>query len=313
MKTAPVAALLLLVAVAFAADLAPWHPAPEMTGSFRSIAGDNHLEISSDARITLVFNSSDDVFVGTILPDSSGAPDRYLANVGRTSATADESDEREPGFLVLSFEPADAIWQLLGAGETPDDVQWIEDMPEYCDKRGGSVVHKDDWYETRFVSDRSLPAGAPEITPEAARQRLVGVWENFAGGFGGVTVILAPDGHGIFGASVLAMPCTWRVRKADDGWLLACKIYEGGPSPAKFTTSFALLKADSRLQRLRLLATDRTLEAATAAAESLDPAESPADLYRSSDTVPPELVERLKTAFERINTLPKSPTAQPAQ
>lgn len=293
----------LAAATACAADSAAWHPAPEMTGYFHSIAGDNHLEISSDARIKLDFKSSDDAFVGTFLPDPSGTPNRYLANVNRTSASADETDEPEPAFIVLSFEPADAIWQLLGGGETPDEVQWIEDMPEYGAKRDG-IVDNEDWYETRFVSDQPLPAGAPEITPEAARKRLVGVWKNFAEGFGGVSVILASNGYGIFGASVTAVPCSWRVRKTDDGWLLACKVYEFGTTPAQIKTSFALLKADPHLQRLRFLAADSTLEAATAAAEALDPDQSPRYLYHSCSSVPPELDERLSAAIKRINAAP---------
>lgn len=301
--------LALAAATASAAAPAPWRPAPGMTGTFHSIAGDNHLDISPDARIELDFDSSGDAFAGTFLPDPSGAPDRYLATVNRTSAGAGESGEPEPGVLVLSFDSADAVWQLLGGGENPDEIQWIEDMPEYASKNGDTVVRKKGWFETRFVSDRPLPADSPEATPEAARQRLVGVWENFVGEFGGVAVILAPNGCGVFGASVMSMPCTWRVRKTDDGWLLACKIYEGGTSPAQFTTSYALLEADSRLTRLRLLAADRTLEAATAAAAALAPDDSPACLYRSCDTVPPELAERLAAAVDSLRPDSRPPSA----
>lgn len=288
--------LALAAATAFAADSAPWRPTPGMTGTFHSIAGDNHLEIFPDARIKLD-KSKGFTFSGTFLPDPSGTPDRYLASICRTLATDAQSGEGKSCFFVLSFEPSDAVWQLLGSGETPDEIQWLEDMPKYVSKHGDTVIRKKGWFETRFVSDLPLHAYSSEVTPEAARKRLVGVWQNFAGGFGVVSVILAPNGYGIFGASVMSMPCSWSVRKTDDGWLLACKIYEGGTSPAQFTTSFAILKADSRLTRLQLLATDRTLEAATAAADALDPDAPPSYLYRACDTVPPELAERLADAI----------------
>ncbi|MBQ7252193.1 MAG: hypothetical protein IJS32_06295 [Kiritimatiellae bacterium] len=299
MKRLLLAIVSLAAATAFAAEPAPaWRPSPDMVGTFRSIADNNVLVVSPDAGIKLDFDDGDDVFAGTFRPDPSGTPGRYLAKARRILAFAAEDDEPETGFLVLSFEVASA-WQLLGMGETPGEMEWLE---ERCvEKRNGIVRYEKEWFENRFVSDQPLPAGAPEITPEAARQRLVGVWENFSGGFGGVTVMLAADGHGIFGASVAAMPCSWRIRKTDDGWLLACKVYEGGNTPAQIKTSFALLKADPHLHRLQLLAADSTLEAATAAAEALDPDEPRAYLYRSSDTFPPEFAEQLSAAIKRIN------------
>lgn len=293
-----IAILAVSAAAALAADPAPdWKPSPDMVGTFHSVAGKNVLVISPDASIKF---DGDKDFAGTFRPDPSGPPGRYLAKVFRIQEHAAEVHEPETAFSVLSFDAATAVWQLLGMGETPDGMEWLEER--YVEKRNGIVRYEKKWFEYCFVSDRPLPANAPGITLEAARQRLVGGWENFAGGFGGTSVILASNGYGLFGASVLTMPCSWRVRKTDDGWLLVCKIYEGGTTPGKSDISFALLKADPRLQRLRLLAVDRSFEAATAAADALDPNAPPAFLYHSCSSVPTELAERLSTTISALQT-----------
>ena len=304
MKTARFIAILALsAATALAVAPAPdWQPSPDMVGTFHSVAGKNVLVVSPDAGIK--FDGGKD-FAGTVHPDPSGPPGRYLAQACRIQEHPAEDREPETVFFVLSFEASTAVWQLLGMGKNPDEIEWLEDR--YVEKREGIVRYEKKWFEHCFVSDRPFPAGAPEITPEAARQRLVGGWENFVGEFGGVGVILAPNGYGIFGASVMSMPCSWRISKTDDGWLLACKIYEGSSFPGKSDISFALLKADPRLQRLRLLAVDRTLEAATAAAEALDPDAPPAYLYHSCDTVPPELAERLAATISSLQPNPSNP------
>jgi hypothetical protein len=292
----------LAAAAACAAEPATWRPSPDMVGTFRSIAGKHVLVVSPDAGIKLDFDDGDNVFAGTFRPDPSGTPGCYLAKVRAILEYADEDDEPELFYHVLSFEPDSGIWQIVSGGTSPDEMYPMGE--ESVEKRNGIVRYKEPWFEDRFVPERPSRFGDAVATPEAARQRLVGVWENFAGGFGGVSVILASNGYGIFGASVTAVPCSWRVRKTDDGWLLACKVYEGGNTPAQIKTSFALLKADPHLHRLQLLAADRTLEAATAAAEALDPDQSPRYLYHSCSSVPPELDERLSAAIKRINAAP---------
>lgn len=300
MKPARLIALLAFsAATALAADPAPdWQPSPDMVGTFHSVAGNNVLVVSPDAGIKFDYNKMD--FAGTFRPDPSGTPGRYLANACWIQEHAAEGHEPETVFFVFSFESTTAVWQLLGKGKTPDGMNWLEDS--YVEKRNGIFRYTKTWFKYCFVSDRPLPANAPGITPEAARQRLVGGWENFAEGFGGTSVILAPNGYGLFGASVVTMPCSWSVRKTDDGWLLICKVYEGSTTSGQIDISFALLKADPGILRLQLLAADRTLEAATAAAEARDPDEPPAYLYRSCSSVSSELAERLSTAISALQT-----------
>jgi hypothetical protein len=271
-----------------------------MTGTFHAVVGEQRLVVSSEGRIRIGFDGGNDD-AGTFRPDPYGAPGRYLAKLYPTSENAPGGAPPEPSFCLLSFDPAIAVWQVLGRGDTPNQLQVLEDDARCVDRRNGIVRYKRWWFEDRFVPDGPLPAAGGGITPEVARRQLVGVWENFGEGFGVVSLYLLSDGYGIFGASVAGMPCSWRIRKTGDGWLVACKIYEGGSSPDQINTSDGLLKADARLQRLQLLAIDRTLEAATAAAKALDSNEKPSYLYHSCDTVPAELASQLAEIRSMLN------------
>lgn len=235
---------------------------------------------------------------GPILPGRQGDISR---NFTRLRETLPGGGKPEPSFCLLSFDPVIAVWQVLGRGDAPGQLQMLEDDEECVDRRKGIVRYRWEWFADRFIPDGPLPAAGGGITPEVARRRLVGVWENFGEGFGGVSLYLLSDGYGIFGASVAGAPCSWRVRKSGDGWLLACKFYEGGSSPDQINTSYGLLKADAHLQRLQLLAIDRTLEAAVAAAKALDSNMKPAYLYHSSDMVPTELASELAELLSRLN------------